>query len=83
LQKRVVGVKVESVENVEKGFKRIGIVAVRKTHEYLRCDDGFKARGSPIACGVCYESEVGLHRTDTRSPIGITDQRNGVYDAAR
>jgi hypothetical protein len=58
LQKRVVSVKIEPVKNVEKGFEGIGIVAVRKTHRYLRCDDGFKARESPIACAACYESEA-------------------------
>jgi hypothetical protein len=50
LQKRVVGVKVESVENVEKGVEGIGIAAVWKTHARLRFDDGLQGWGYRIQC---------------------------------
>ena len=47
LQKRIVSVKIETMENVEKGLKRIGIVAVWETHGRQHFNDGLKKPGLP------------------------------------
>jgi hypothetical protein len=60
LQKRVIGINVNTVEKVEKCVEGIGVVAVWKTHQYLRCSDDVRARGSSIVGAVVYAAKAGL-----------------------